>query len=350
VLIVAGLSLRNLEPRVWDEDCEYFLPRLRAVMVSYADFQANTKSLEEAKSRGIRRWLGVPSQTKVFLDNGSFYFLRTGQTADCRAYRDFVRSAKPDWYPIPFDSIPTPAMSASQQNRCFEQTMRVNCAHHHDGYVPVIHAGAKLEQYLKAVKSGTAVKKKTHLAIGGMVPNLLRAPKAPSYERVLECLTSVAAEFPGKRIHVFGIGGTATVHLAALLGFRSADSSGWRNRAARGIVQLPGHGERIVANLGKWRGREPNRAEGLLLKKCVCPACRMYGLSGLKASGLRGFCNRATHNLHVLLEEANWVEKRLDKGTYSITFRRRLQNSTYLPIIEQVIRVLNGEVEGTNNG
>jgi len=76
----------------------------------------------------------------------------------------------------------------------------------------------------------------------------------------------------------------------------------------------------------------------------------MYGLSGLKASGLKGFCNRATHNLHVLLEEATWIEKRLDKGTYSSTFRRRLQNSTYLPIIEQVVRVLNEEVEGRHNG
>ena len=343
MLIVAGLSLRNLEPRVWDEDSDYYLPQLQAVMVSYADFQGNEKASHEAKSLGVRRWLGVPNHVKVFLDNGSFYFLRSGQKADLHAYRMFVRSAKPDWYPIPFDAIPTPAMSSWRQERCVDRTMSVNRAHHHDGYVPVIHAGAKLEKYLEAIRSGNAVKKKKRLAIGGMVPNLLRTRKAHSYERLLECLTSVSAEFAGKHIHVFGIGGTATVHLAALLGFESADSSGWRNRAARGIVQLPGHGDRVLANLGKWRGREPDRDELSLLKECRCPACRTYGVPGLKSGGLEGFCNRATHNLYVLLDEAKWVTEKLDRGTYTSTFKQRLQNSTYLPIIEQVVRVFNEE-------
>lgn len=36
--VVAGLSLRNLHPRVWDPQSPYYLPELRAVMVSYADF------------------------------------------------------------------------------------------------------------------------------------------------------------------------------------------------------------------------------------------------------------------------------------------------------------------------
>lgn len=340
MLIVAGLSLRNLEPRVWDKDSEYYLRNLRAVMISYADFQANAKALTEAESVGVRRWLDVQRDVRVFLDNGAFYFLRAGTKPDYAAYRQFVRRAKPDWYPIPFDSIPTPAMSDARQNQCFSATMHVNQVHHHDGYVPVIHAGAKLEKYLHAIRVGRAVRKKADLAIGGMVPNLLRTSKAQSYDRVLECLTSVFAEFPDKRIHVFGMGGTATVHLAMLLGFTSADSSGWRNRAARGIVQLPGHGDRVVANLGKWRGRAPDRRELALLKSCSCPACHSYGLAGLRKAGLEGFCNRATHNLHVLLEEAQWVKERLEMGTYSRLFARRLQNSTYLPLLEQVVQVL----------
>ena len=61
----------------------------------------------------------------------------------------------------------------------------------------------------------------------------------------------------------------------------SADSSGWRNRAARGIVQLPGSGDRIVADLGKWRGREPDTDEWKTLKDCQCPACQQFsGSSG----------------------------------------------------------------------
>jgi hypothetical protein len=39
-------------------------------------------------------------------------------------------------------------------------------------------------------------------------------------------------------------------YIAALLDINSVDSRGWRNRAACGIIQLPGKGDRIVADLG----------------------------------------------------------------------------------------------------
>jgi 7-cyano-7-deazaguanine tRNA-ribosyltransferase len=338
MLIVAGLSLKNLEPRVWDPTSEYYLPNLQAVMLSYAELGQNKLLRDRAMRDGARALIGKRRRgLRLFLDNGAFHVFSGSGVVDRGAYRKFVRKAALDWYPIPFDSIPSPGMSSAKQRKCFEDTMAVNHAHHHDGYVPVIHVGRHLEDYIAAMKRSTAVTRKPWLALGGIVPNLLRAPKAASYTRVLECLSSVCEEFPGKKIHVFGIGGTATVHLAALLGFASVDSSGWRNRAARGIVQLPGHGDRVVANLGNWRGRTPDHHEWSLLRRCKCPACVAYGVKGLKEDGLSGFCNRATHNLHVLLEEELWVRERLKRGTYPTQFRRRLNNSVYLPLIEQLV-------------
>jgi hypothetical protein len=38
MLLVAGLTLKNLKPRVWDVSSPYYLSNLQAVMVSYADF------------------------------------------------------------------------------------------------------------------------------------------------------------------------------------------------------------------------------------------------------------------------------------------------------------------------
>ena len=85
-----------------------------------------------------------------------------------------------------------------------------------------------------------------------IVPNLLRKPKAMSYTSILIDLLQRADECSiKKRIDVFGVGGTATWIQTA---FCSASTPwtpvGWRNRAARGIVQLPGSGERLVA--GTW--------------------------------------------------------------------------------------------------
>src|SRR5262249_15700094 len=139
------------------------------------------------------------------------------------------------------------------------------------------------------------------------------------------------------QIHVFGVGGTATLHLAALVGFDSVDSSGWRNRAARGIVQLQGSGERLGADLGTWRGRKPSPDELDLLRRCRCPACRAHGVRGLRASKLKGFSCRATHNLWVLLQEERWLTKHIGRGTYQQNYKRRLDNSVYRPLIDELL-------------
>lgn len=335
--VVAGLSLKNLQPDVWKPESTYFIPALEAVMVSYGEFHQMPTQMKKAKELGLREYLGVPSQTKIFLDNGAFYFLRSGDVADRKDYEKFVEATKPDWYPMAFDVIPTPIMSDAKQRKCLDDTMAANRAYKHDGYVPVIHICRMLNEYVAAVKRSPKLAAKDKIALGAMVPNLLRAPKAISYEIVLKALFDVRSTFQDKELHVFGIGGTATLHLAALLGIDSVDSSGWRNRAARGIVQLPGSGDRVVANLGSWRGREPSEEEWAKLQRCRCPVCSENGIEGLESNGLEGFSNRATHNLWVLLDEARWLHKHLDAGSYERNYRRRLTNSTYLPLIETVL-------------
>ena len=176
------------------------------------------------------------------------------------------------------------------------------------------------------------------------MPNLLRKPKAMSYSDVLAGLSHVREEFASKSIHVFGVGGTATIHLTALCRFDSVDSSGWRNRAARGIIQLPGSGERLVADLGNWRGRSPSAAEWQKLRECGCPACIAHGVEGVKASKLQGFCCRATHNLWVLLEENRWLQEQIPAGTYVEKYTDRLDNSTYRPIIDELLGLLGRRV------
>lgn len=342
IQVVAGLSLKNIKPRVWDPESLYYLPELQAVMVSYADLHAMPTLRRRAMEQGLHQFLGVPETVKVYLDNGAFYFLsRVGETPR-QEYEEFVNETRPDWRPVPQDFIPAPTMTWDEQYHCFQRTMAINRAYQHDGYVPVIHISQFLKEYLAEITNCNRLSAKPAIALGGIVPNLLRAPKAMSYTRILDSLRHVRETFASKEIHVFGIGGTATLHLAALLKMDSADSSGWRNRAARGIVQLPGSGERVVAELGGWRGRRPSSEEWKRLEQCQCPACRMYVLDGLKAKGILGFCNRATHNLWVLLKEAQLVEKHLAAGTYTKWYKEHLDNSVYRPLLEKVVEATPG--------
>ena len=339
MLIVAGLTLKNLKPRVWDAASPYYLPKLRAVMLSYSDFHHHPVQRRKAMAVGLRRWLGLPKHIDVYLDNGAFSFLRRARETPREEYEAFVHEARPNWWPIPQDYIPTPSMTVAEQHGLRQRTMDVNLKYHHDGYVPIIHISRRpvLDEYVVAVKASTQLSAKENIALGGIVPNLLRAPKAMPYQTVLAGLQQVRREFTDKQLHVFGIGGIATLHLAALLGMDSVDSSGWRNRAARGIVQLAGNGDRVVAELGKWRGRRPDNTEWEKLRACPCPACQQFGLDGLKANQLAGFCNRATHNLWTLLSEQRLIEHHLREGTYQSWYRNHLNNSIYLRLIDEVV-------------
>ena len=206
MLLVAGLSLKNLKPRVWDANSPYYLPNLRAIMVSYADFHRLPAARSRAMAQGLHAYLGIPEHTKVYLDNGAFYFLGRDTGPLQEDYEEFVSKARPDWWPIPQDSIPTPKMTLEEQQCCFTRTMGMNLAYPHDGYVPVIHISRFLAAYAAAVQAHRALSLKPRIALGGIVPNLLRAPKALPYKEILDSLTYVRQAFAHKEIHVFGVG------------------------------------------------------------------------------------------------------------------------------------------------
>jgi 7-cyano-7-deazaguanine tRNA-ribosyltransferase len=65
MLVIAGLSLKNLKPRVWDPESEYYLPQLKAVMVSYAEFHMLPARRKQAMKLGLHKYLGVPDGIKV---------------------------------------------------------------------------------------------------------------------------------------------------------------------------------------------------------------------------------------------------------------------------------------------
>jgi 7-cyano-7-deazaguanine tRNA-ribosyltransferase len=90
MLLVAGLTLKNLKPRVWDVSSPYYLSNLRAVMVSYADFHRLPAYRHRAMAQGLHASLGIPKHIKVYLDNGAFYFLGRGTSLSQTDYEEFI--------------------------------------------------------------------------------------------------------------------------------------------------------------------------------------------------------------------------------------------------------------------
>ncbi len=335
--IVAGLNLGSIKPLVWNPDSPYYLEKLRAVMVSYVYFHQSPTRRCRAMEMGLHTSLGVPEHMEIYLDNGAFKFSQNGVEVPRLEYEEFVEQAKPNWYAVPQDYIPMPDMNDKDQLKCLQQTMAVNQKYSHDEYVPVLHISRHLDKYLCQFEANAQLREKPIFAIGGIVPNLLRAPKSMSSEDLLDKIHQIRNVFADQNLHLFGVGGTATLHIASLLGMDSVDSAGWRVRAARGLVQLPGIADRSVASLGNWKVPVPNPQELKKLENCQCPACQEYGLEGLKKNRTFGFCNRATHNLWTLLEENRMIQEHLKDGTYVDWYKEHLHNSTYRPLIDLLV-------------
>jgi 7-cyano-7-deazaguanine tRNA-ribosyltransferase len=195
--IVAGLSLKNIKPRVWDRESPYFLPGLRAVMLSYADFHKTPASRRAAMERTLHTYLAIPKEVRIYLDNGAFYFLGRDGGVPRQEYEEFVRNAQPDWYPIPQDFIPVPRMDDTAQLECLRRTMDMNRAYEHDGFVPVIHISRQLNVYLEEFRNNERLIQKECIALGGIVPNLLRMPQAMPYADVLHSIRRTRSELAG---------------------------------------------------------------------------------------------------------------------------------------------------------
>ena len=62
----------------------------------------------------------------MYLDNAAFFFLTQEGAKPRKAYEEVVKRAKPDWYPIPQESIPHPAMQVTRRKECCHKTIAVN--------------------------------------------------------------------------------------------------------------------------------------------------------------------------------------------------------------------------------
>jgi 7-cyano-7-deazaguanine tRNA-ribosyltransferase len=332
VEVVAGLTLKNLRPRVWDFAGPDEVRGLSAVMLSFDELRRRPRLLQQATRQGLGAVLGAPPGVRVFLDNGAFACLRRGDEPAADEFRRFVAAARPAWYPVPADYIPLPTYSRRKQRSLFKKTIAVMEAHAGDGFCPVVHPGPWFDGYFDALRR---LGQKRQLAIGGLVPHLLNSTGSRRRETIA-LLRRARRDFPG-RIHAFGIGGIVTLHLAAALGVDTADSSGWRQRAARGLILLRGRGERLAVKLGSWEGRALKAEEWDELDRCRCPACRAHGRAGLRAKRMEGFVSRAVHNLTMLIEEAALINRHLAAGDFAAWSSRRVRGNAMADLVAHAL-------------
>lgn len=326
--VVIGTQLRSAV-RVWDRASPYYVPGIRALMVSFAELAARAYHYDASAEAGLGTHLRFAGQ--VFLDNGSFTFITRGRRPPIDRYLNYVCKARPDWCPVPLDYIPSPSMSRRDMRQLARRTARVNTRYAPEGLVPVIHLGAAFDASLTHTLRKL---KPPRIAIGGIVP-YLRSTNAAHIRTVVDSLASARKRFRGA-IHVFGLGGgISSLHLAAALGVESADSSSWRVCAARGIVLVPGKGQMNAIRLRSARRASADFHFATTLRDCGCVICSSGSIDALCESGGSGFAKRASHNLWVLLHEAALINRRLATGNLRGWSSTRLAGHRFAEAVER---------------
>jgi len=331
---VCGVLLSNPLP-FWRKDYRYHLPQIDKILISFYEIHRSKKLRKIFENSLYDNKLKFPKHLKIFLDNGAFSFIKKGEE-NIKDYIEFVKKVKPYWYPIPMDYIPHPSEDKETQFEKFKKTMEINKKYMDKGFVPVIHAGIFFEKFVEEIKKVNSHPEK--IAIGGLVPHMLLSRNG-SREVVINVLKHLRKEFPRTNIHVFGIGGITTIYLLKLAQVNSFDSVGWRVRAAWGIIQIKGFGERQIMLRDKgWKVPQISEEEKEFLKKCKCPICSKNLQDLMKEKSIEGFEARAIHNLYTLSEEITYINTLKTKKHLLDYIDVTIKSSFIKKIVEKFIK------------
>jgi tRNA-guanine family transglycosylase len=272
--------------------------------------------LEKSK---VHSYLGFHGP--VMIDSGGFLFMmKEAMKVRAETISELYEVCKPN-YGVVLDHPLSIGLTASETRRRQLVTLRNTRSMvkrkpgSNPELIPVIH-GHTLRSVEWFVRQLAKIEDFKTYGIGSLVPSVFNARGVGGINNVIRIVSHVRKLLPGKLIHVFGVGSTITMHLMFASGADSLDSSSWRSKAAFGIIQLPGIGDRyITGRAGKATGKKYlnlSRKEARVLEECHCPACRKLGLPGLRHS----FSMRALHNCWVFQREVEKTRELSRKNEY----------------------------------
>jgi 7-cyano-7-deazaguanine tRNA-ribosyltransferase len=267
----------------------------------------------------------------VMIDSGGYLFMKSKELhVNLAGLVDLYEQAKPDFCVVmdhPLDVSSTRTEIRKRQVTTLRNTERMLRLRSTDNptLIPVIH-GFDLESVDWYLDRLGHIGEFDIYGIGSLVPSVFSSNGAGGIKNVIRIVSHVRKRLSSKRIHVFGIGSTLTMHLMYYCGADMVDSSGWRLKAAYGAVQMLGTGGRWITGYHRHK-RYPQLSpqEKTILEMCTCPACKEYGFPGLKSS----FTLRAIHNAWIFQKEVETARKLIQKGEYGDYVKEVLVNTRF---------------------
>jgi tRNA-guanine family transglycosylase len=293
---------------------KYF--KVDGVLMNAYDFMQHPRKFEEVKKRKIHEFLGYDGP--VIMDSGGFQFMmKNKMNITAKQIIDFYEESKPNFgvvldHPI----IPTLTTEESRQRKLNTlrntKIMMDNRITKNPILIPVIHGydSKDIRWYLKKLEKLGSF---PIYGIGSLVPSLYNVRGVGGILNVMKVISEVRKQIPDAKLHVFGTGGTLTMHLMYFAGANSLDSSAWRTKAAFGAIQMPGVGDRwVTKTIRKKQYTQLSNEERKKLENCCCPMCKKFGFECLE----KDFSARALHNAWVHQQEVRKARKLIKENRY----------------------------------
>lgn len=324
----------NGVPKPW----EYF--EVDALMVNACDIiNQYGRVSEKIMNEGIHKYLNFNGP--VLMDSGGFLFQKKKElTVQPREILDLYYYSKPDFGVVLDHPLNTSASYYLNMKRWKKTLANTAYMFENNGSValmPVTHGYGKTRIRRACDEIKDTIGEPTMIGIGSLVPLIKsgwigRKNNGSGRKFLVDAIKIVRNEFPDAFMHVFGVGGTTTMHLMYALGVDSVDSMGWRMKAAHGAIQLPGIPDRFLSPRTRKTGKGRISISGYdkkILSKCQCPVCREKTLKQQIKLLDNEFKLRALHNAWVFYSERKSAVKNIQKDTYREFALDRMEKSTF---------------------
>jgi tRNA-guanine family transglycosylase len=311
------------KPRPWT----YF--KIEGLMINAYEIIKRNRD-KHIKLCGIHKYLNYNGI--VMMDSGGFQIMKSKEAKNisAKALLEIYERSKPNIAVI-LDYPISPGLSRKEirerQIKTLENIKYMSSSHitSNPMLIPVIH-GHRPNDIVWFLRKLFKIGEFDIYGIGSLVPSVFTTRGAGGIYNVIEVVNLVRNFLPDKKIHVFGIGSSLTMHLMFYIGADSVDSSAWRIKAAYGAIQLPGTGDRYITPKKKNRNyKNLTKEEMKKLEKCSCPVCKKFSIDALAKS----FELRALHNAWILQEEVKLARELIRDRKYERYVEKILKGSKF---------------------
>jgi len=195
------------------------------------------------------------------------------------------------------------------------------------------------------------------IGVGSLVPLVkkIKGSRQNGIKTFIKIVYYLRTLLPKAFIHTFGIGGTMA-YLAILAGVDSFDSNGWIQKAAYGVIQLPGISDRFLKKESHNRPflirnrKQRNYSHFIdeidMFMHCKCEACLDFYKDNWiqkdwknKQRAFSGYEQhskllRAIHNVSLYQSEIVEIRKAIQNNKLQIFIKKRLRFSRYYKYIK----------------